>query len=92
MGWDRSLLKKYGAGFEAVEHSGAALCGRHGMPIGARLSPSDQGVERYVEFFNRLIGCHGQALLVRAAEDGDRRERRPPRALVATRPHGRLGT
>ena len=51
-----SQLKKYGTGFEAGEHSGAALRGRRRMPIGARFPPSDQGVGRYVEFFNRLSG------------------------------------
>ena len=40
---------------EAGEHSGAALRSRRRMAIGARSPPSDQGVGRYVEFFNRLL-------------------------------------
>ena len=54
-----SLLKKYGTGFEAGEQSGAALCGRHEMAIGARLPSSDQGVGRYVEFFDGRLRLSG---------------------------------
>ncbi len=52
---DFSDQRPCGTGLEADGHGGATLRGRHRMPIGARLPPFDQGVGRYVGFFNRLL-------------------------------------